>query len=43
MNTLLFKPVDRIPLIEWNIRKATMREWVSRVIQKMKIKNPFSI
>lgn len=30
MNTLLFKPVDRIPLIEWNIRKATMREWVKQ-------------
>ena len=30
MNTLLFKPVDRIPLVEWNVRKATIREWVKQ-------------
>jgi uroporphyrinogen decarboxylase len=30
IKTLTFQPVDRIPFIEWNIRKATMREWVSQ-------------
>lgn len=28
MKTLSFKPVDRIPLIEWHVRGATMREWI---------------
>lgn len=23
----MFRPADRIPLIEWHIREATMREW----------------
>ena len=30
LNTLLFKPVDRIPLVEWPIRGATMRAWVKQ-------------
>lgn len=28
VRTLKFQPVDRIPLIEWPIRQATMREWI---------------
>lgn len=27
LNTCKFKNVDRIPLIEWGIREATLREW----------------
>ena len=30
MNSLMFKPVDRIPLVEWPIRKATMDVWVAQ-------------
>jgi len=30
INTLTFKPVDRIPLIEWHIREATMRAWIEQ-------------
>lgn len=30
IDTLKFKPVDRIPLVEWPIREATMREWVKQ-------------
>ncbi len=30
INTLKFKPVDRIPLVEWPIRDATMREWIKQ-------------
>lgn len=30
INTLKFKPVDRIPLVEWPIREATMREWIKQ-------------
>lgn len=29
VNTFLFKPVDRAPRIEWPIREATMRRWIS--------------
>jgi uroporphyrinogen decarboxylase len=28
INTLRFKETDRIPLVEWPIREATLREWV---------------
>jgi uroporphyrinogen decarboxylase len=28
LHTLSFKPTDRIPLVEWAVRKATMREWI---------------
>jgi len=28
LRTLAFQPTDRIPLIEWSVRKATMREWI---------------
>lgn len=28
IRTLTFQPVDRVPLVEWNIREATMREWI---------------
>ncbi len=27
--TLKFQPIDRVPLVEWNIRGATMARWVS--------------
>lgn len=30
LNTLLFKPADRIPLIEWPIRGATMKAWIKQ-------------
>lgn len=30
LNTLMFKPVDRIPLMEWPIRKSTMDAWVQQ-------------
>ena len=30
INALLFKPVDRIPLVEWPIRGATMRAWLKQ-------------
>lgn len=30
MRTLKFQSVDRIPLIEWPVREATMREWISQ-------------
>jgi len=30
LNTLLFKPVDRIPLVEWPIRGATLEAWVTQ-------------
>ena len=30
MNTLKFQPADRIPLVEWPVREATMREWVNQ-------------
>jgi len=29
MNALTFQPVDRVPLVEWEIRGATMARWVS--------------
>jgi len=29
-NTLLFKPTDRVPLIDWAIRGATMNEWLKQ-------------
>ena len=28
ISTLKFQPVDRVPLIEWPIREATMKEWI---------------
>ncbi|MFO7612293.1 MAG: uroporphyrinogen decarboxylase family protein [Clostridia bacterium] len=28
--TLKFEAIDRIPLVEWPIREATMREWISQ-------------
>lgn len=28
LRTLMFKSVDRIPLVEWDIRKATMDAWI---------------
>lgn len=30
LRTLTFKTVDRIPLVEWPIREATMRAWVEQ-------------
>lgn len=30
LKTLTFQPVDRIPLIEWPVRKATMNTWISQ-------------
>jgi len=30
LNALTFKPVDRIPLVEWTIRGATMDAWVAQ-------------
>jgi len=30
VNTLKFQSVDRIPLVEWPIREATMREWLKQ-------------
>lgn len=30
LKTLQFKQADRIPLVEWNIREATMREWIKQ-------------
>ena len=30
LNTLMFKPVDRIPLMEWPIRKSTMDVWIEQ-------------
>lgn len=30
LRTFAFLPVDRIPLIEWPIRQATLREWISQ-------------
>lgn len=30
VKTLTFQPVDRIPLVEWPIRKSTMTAWVSQ-------------
>ncbi|MCL2572806.1 MAG: hypothetical protein FWE11_10435 [Defluviitaleaceae bacterium] len=30
IKTLKFQPVDRVPIVEWNIRTATMREWVKQ-------------
>ena len=30
LRTLLFKPVDRIPLVEWPIRGATMKAWIEQ-------------
>ncbi len=30
LNTLTFKPVDRIPLMEWPIRKSTMDAWIDQ-------------
>ena len=29
LRTLCFQPVDRVPLIEWPIRGATMQRWIS--------------
>lgn len=29
LNLMLFMPVDRLPLVEWPIRGATMRRWIS--------------
>jgi len=30
VNALSFKPVDRIPLIEWGIRGSTMKAWIEQ-------------
>ena len=30
VNTLKFREADRIPLVEWPIREATMREWLKQ-------------
>ena len=30
LSALTFRPIDRIPLVEWNIRGSTMREWVKQ-------------
>lgn len=30
IRTMTFKDVDRVPLVEWNIREATMREWIKQ-------------
>lgn len=30
IRTMTFQPVDRVPLLEWNIREATMREWIKQ-------------
>ena len=29
IRTMRFEPVDRVPLIEWPIRGATMRRWIA--------------
>lgn len=30
IKTLTFQPVDRVPLVEWNIRESTMKEWIKQ-------------
>lgn len=30
IRTMTFQSVDRVPLFEWNIREATMREWIKQ-------------
>ncbi len=30
INTMMFKPVDRVPLVEWGIREATMNAWLKQ-------------
>ena len=30
LNALQFRPVDRIPMMEWGIREATLRAWVKQ-------------
>ncbi|MBE5760816.1 MAG: hypothetical protein E7334_02320 [Clostridiales bacterium] len=30
LRTLSFQSVDRVPLVEWGVREATMREWIKQ-------------
>lgn len=30
MSSLTFRPVDRLPLVEWPIRRSTMDAWIEQ-------------